>query len=99
MAYPYQLPPLFPGRIDQPSKLLLQLLLQLEGRIHNESANVAKKGRGREGRASVDFHTVLFLLKTIQMLTVRNMVPRASGRYHHHGGGGSRTSTFIPKSD
>jgi hypothetical protein len=33
------------------------------------------------------------------MLTVRNMVPRASGRYHHHGGGGSRTSTFIPKSD
>ena len=39
----------------------------------------------------------MFLLKTIHMLNVRDMVPNASGRYHHHGGGGSSTSTFIPK--
>jgi hypothetical protein len=50
------------------------------------------------GTEAMAFHTVSFLLNMIHMLTVRNMVPSASGRYHHHGGGGSRMSTFIPKS-
>jgi hypothetical protein len=45
----------------------------------------------------VAFCTVSFRLNIIHMLTVMNMVPNATGKYHHHGGGGSRTLTFIPK--
>ena len=50
------------------------------------------------GTETIGFHTVSFLLNTIHMLTAKNMVPSASGRYHHHGGGGSRISTIHPKS-